>query len=576
MTDPAPWYNEPIVSPRDEPMPKEPPRDQVPTWMGPSWMNEPPVAPAQPVAPKETLRNVLTGPERYQLWPERFAREMFSTAQQVAAMPKQVYAGELDPRSEEVAKRAFDAAMLMGGGIRYAPGRGLTAAERAAVTSGEIGAPLPRAAITESPATQASLQASRFLPFVGRKIEERIAETAEQAGRRVEGVAGDLGRGDRAALGFNMRSAIDDVVEVNRTAINDAYSNVRSFIDPDRVLPAANTAKVYQEILAKRTAARQPEPGAGLEQIKNIVEQGVSFNGLIRAKSDLASKVDFLSAQAGFSNADRKLLGAAMKRDLHEITAGATLPGHLPVQAQLQLRNAESQAGRLINFNERLSQLTAGTGEELASTLLRAGRERGGDLQVLAQLRNALPREQFNQIAGSTIAELGTKPSTGMFDLNTFASNWARMSQGGKAVMFEPQHRRFLDDIANMGRQIETANKYLSSVRTGIGPAVTAGAVPGAALALGAGTLFPALVLGGTVASGYMMAAAMARPQTAAALARVARTAEAFGRSPNAATRAALGAAENATMHLLAEQPGMAPMRSSTGEQPLPYNPNFL
>lgn len=522
---------------------------------------------------------------RYQLFPERMAREIGQQAKDFFLAPSRALQGEfghptgdLDP---ELLKIQREGAMLWSptnpayrAGSRYgAPPQpagyggptvmhpfrsgapGSVPGEVAGVTAAELGAPLPRG-YTGNQGTQILTQAARAQPITGQIIEGKVAATRGAAADRLEGIAGELGEPGRVGLGTNMRSSLDDLVVSNKQTINDAYSDLRYLINPDQVFIPRHTQSAYERILRERMAARQQNPEAGLEQTGNMVREGISVNGLIRAKNDLAQTVDFLAQHAGMSAGDKKRLGDAMKRDLHEHVTHSVQPGVTREQALAAVRNAENVAAPLIEQNKQVADLIGSSAEGLGGALATAGREKSGNVALLAGLKRSLPADQFNQIAGQALHEMGFNTTANKFTLDQFATQWGKFSEQAKGVMFTPQHRKFLDDIAQLGRHMKEAEVAMNRSGTGRAGGLTAlAAGVGASIggAVWTGDLQFLLGLGASAASSYALAKAMARPEIAASAARFARHAIKYDRHPNMAAAGALRLAVNDYMRMMKE-----------------------
>jgi hypothetical protein len=508
----------------------------------------------------------LTGAtgERYQTWPERLVRGIGGAIASGVTLPRDVYQGQVNPESPEATGRVLDLATIstpinpayrLGSRFGAPPvSREPPPGQSAAVTAAELGAPLPRGVASDSRTVQAITQASRQMPFVGQQIEERTAATIGRAGEAVDELATSLGASDRASVGANLRTALDNVVTRNKDIIDESYAGVRGMINSKNVVIPENTRRVFDLIVARRMEAGQPNPISGLEQIENIVTKGVNFDGMIRAKSDLASTVDFLAAHGGFSNADKKQLGAAMSRDLGEIAARSARPGARPDQVVSSLRSAEAEASKIIESNKTVGKLLANKRDEgLATSVLNAAGERGGNLRLLGQLKRQLAPAEFEQIAGTVLGELGHNPAIGQFSLNKFATAWEKLSPRARELMFPKGHGRFLNDIAELGRHLKGGERYMNT--SGTGRAAMLGTLVGAAgtgaVAAVMGNYAPLLGLGATAAGGFILAKGLARPAVAASMARVARAALAYQKTPSVTTRTnLLLASKDATSNL--------------------------
>lgn len=208
------------------------------------------------------------------------------------------------------------------------------------------------------------------------------------------------------------------------------------------------------------------------------------------------------------------------------------------------LRQAEGKASDLIKQNLNIQEVLKNSrNESLVGTIIGASDAKRGDLIQLAQMRRTLPPEVFDQVAGTALSEMGHNTATGKFSLNQFATRWGQMNERAKAVMFpDKAHRSFLDQIANLGRQLRGGDQYANASQTGravaLGGMVNAVGGAGLAAMLGnPGALLPVL---GSIGGGYALGTMLARPAGAATVARWARAAQAYNRAPSTATRASL------------------------------------
>jgi hypothetical protein len=450
-------------------------------------------------------------------------------------LPRDAMRGELgDLGSPEAIKaavpRATDAATMLSpgsAGAKLARPAGLSPRmARAATTAEELGAPLPRGSVSESPVMQGITSAAQQLPIVGPKITEKIGHTIEKAGEHVTGLAEDLSGGvpDRATAGANLRPALKGAIDANNGRIDEVFKGVRGAINPDKVADLPRTRQVLDKIVADRTAAGASKPLAGLEDVENLASKGASFNGLQRARSDIGNSLDFGTANPGFNAGDLKKVYGAMSADMHNVVKDTVNPGTHPVVASAMLKAANGESSALIEGNKTLQRLlNNSTDEGLSGSVIRAAGDKGGNAKLLAQLRQQIPKEDFEQIAGLGLHELGHNPATGDFSLNKFSTGWDKMSPTAKNVLFaDPAHRKMLDDIAHLGSVLKETGSTANTSHTGA--AVLTGhlveKLGHGAASLVVGDVMPMLHALGTMAGGAFLGRALAKPATAASIAR--------------------------------------------------------
>jgi len=121
--------------------------------------------------------------------------------------------------------------------------------------------------------------------------------------------------------------------------------------------------------------------------------------------------------------------------------------------------------------------------------VIRSSQDKTGNVKMLAQLKQGMPKEDFEQISGQALAELGHNNSTSRFSLNQFATKWDKLGDRAKSVMFSPEHKTSLDDIAALGRHLKDADKFANTSNTAgaaaWGKLITSGAAAVAALSYG-------------------------------------------------------------------------------------------
>lgn len=476
----------------------------------------------------------------------------YDSAKDALTLPGDVYSGKVQPGSNEEIGRSLNAAAvfspgsaaLKGGesimGVPLSAKSEPSPALIAAKTADDLGAPLPIGLATDSKAVQAATKAAQQLPLVGPKIGEQAARTVNAAGEEVGNIASDLSGGvvDRASAGAMLRPSIKGVIENNNSRIDDAFSSLRDMLDQSQLNELPTTEKVFDQIVKERQAAGQGNPKAGLEAVDNLLNQGATFNGVQRARSDVGNSLSFGTANPGFNAGDLKRVYGAMSRDMEHVVSLSAKEGVEPQAAVAALRDANSTAAPIIEFNKKLQQLSGiGSDESLVGTLTKAAQDKTGNVKLLAQLRQSMPAEDFQQIAGTALSELGHSNATGKFSLNQFATKWDKLGDRAKSVLFSPEHQTSLDNIAALGRHLKDADKFANTSNTAgaaaWGKLIASGAAAAGALTYGDVSL---LIKGlGAAGTGLMFARQLAKPAGASVIAKWTRAAvlAEHGQSPS-------------------------------------------
>jgi hypothetical protein len=453
-------------------------------------------------------------------------------------LPRDVLEGKVAPMSPEGRARALNAASVMlpagefaGTGAQIARGaakpefKAATPGIKAAETAAGLDAPLPAGLVSDNRATQALTQASRSMPLVGAKIDERVGKTIENAGKAINEMAENLSGGvpDRATAGANLRPSLQGVINDNNGKIDQAYRALRHVIDPDAVSPVSRTGAALTGIMGERVAARMAKPESGLQDIIKLIKNGASFNGLQRARADVGKIIGLAenNPNPGFNVGDFKRIYAAMSGDMEgAVRANATV--HPDLAANV-LREANKVADTLIDRNKNMQTLLhpSMSNESMVGSVINAAREKGGNARLLAQLRQQMPKQDFEQIVGVALSEMGHNPATDKFSLEKFGTSWRNLGDTAKSVLFpDPAHRTALDGIAHLDKVLKESDKYINKSQTGRVDTLTKiiGGAGAAAGAIASGNI-PALLSGlAAGAGGYGLAKYLARPATASAL----------------------------------------------------------
>lgn len=463
-------------------------------------------------------------------------------AYDAVTLPGDVYSGKVAAGSPEELDRARSAALfltpgsaaLRGGegvaGVAMTPRSEVAPAITAAQTASDLGAPLPVGLATENKVAQAATKAAQQLPLVGPKIGEQAARTVQAAGNRVGDIADDLAGGvvDRASSGAMLRPSLKGVIESNNSRIDDAFSALRGMIDQEGGAELPTTEKIIKQIVSERQAAGHTNPNAGLQDVQNLVDKGATFDGLQRARSDIGNTLNFGEANPGFNAGDLKRVYGAMSRDMEHVVSQSAKEGIEPQAAVTALHDANSTAAPIIEFNKTLQRLSGiKSDESLVGSLTKAAQDKTGNVKLLAQLRQSMPKEDFEQIAGTALSELGHSNSTGKFSLNQFSTKWEGLGDRAKGVLFSPDHKAALDNIAALGRHLKDADKFANTSNTAgaaaWGKLIAGGAAAVGALAYGDVSL---LIKGlGAAGTGLAFARQLAKPAGASTIAKWTRAA---------------------------------------------------
>lgn len=489
--------------------------------------------------------------------------------------------GTIDPSTPEGALSGADAALTFSpasageklfGTAGREVARTLSPGERAAQTAADLGAPLPRGVTSNSPMVQATTAKLQELPLAGERIKSAVGDFQEAAGSRIGEIASEMGGGDRASAAATVQPSLKSVIDSNNDKIDGLYSMLRGVINPDQVSSLPRTQAVYNDIIRQRTAAKQANPTEGLSDTASLLRRpqapdygptvlrgvealndvpeagawGASFNGLQRARSDIGNSLNFGTANPGFNKGDLKRLYGAMSGDMEDVVRQNVRPGIDPDQASTFLRSANAGASTLIERNKTLQRLVNTSGESSLGTLLNASREKGGNLDLLRQLRGSMDPEEFSPIGGTLLGELGRNNATGEFSLPQFVTNWNKVSDGAKRTLFAPDHLANIEDIAQAGTHAKKA--LAAQTRGQSGSLLVMLDVAKDAALLGGDIASGGLGLGSAIGAGstaglYGLTRWLASPAKSASMAAWSRARYAYTSAPTTARQATLNIA---------------------------------
>ena len=373
-------------------------------------------------------------------------------------------AGESFSRGEtapEAAEHALTGGLIGGatGGVLHGalgprvPVPATTPGGRAAETFAAQGTPIGRGFTSDSKLIQGTTAKFRMAPFIGARLNKQLAKAAEKSGERLSDLSESLtgGATGRAAHDVIMRSALQDVIKSNNTRANAAYNGVRRMIDPNRAYQLPRTRAAVDKVIAERTAAGWKNPEQGLEQVSNIADRG-GFNGTHRARFETRNEENKLVPNPGYDAKDFNDITKAMTDDLRSIVH--TEGGQKALDA---FDKAETEFGPIAEQNKELHRILNARGEASIATLLKATKEIGGDIPLLAGLKAKMSPTDFQHIGGAVLGELGRRAPDEPFSFARFVTGYSKLSNQAKGILFSPSHRKDLDDLFGAGQHLGKA-----------------------------------------------------------------------------------------------------------------------
>lgn len=460
----------------------------------------------------------------------------------------------------------------IGGGV-FGAGGGLIAgaSKPGGVTSdqvvgalGRLGTQLPAGLATNNHAIQAITQALRQIPLVGTKIDDLVKGAATQLGQKSDELARTLAGGPAAnpkdfeAIGDAVKIGINKAMSERDNAANNAYTALRSnHIDATQpVKTPTEMVAPLSRIVNDRIAAGADEKSIPIKGMQDLVTlltrpEGATFEGLQRARTELSGAIKWDKQQGGgYYNADLKTARGVLTDAMESAVRTSAKDGVDPEAAVAAWKAADKLYGETIARNTAMRKFfgNATDGQTLDRILGWASNDpRRGNIAQLGQMRLEMGQQNFNAIAAYSIQRMGLDKKN-EFSPAIFLNNYSQMSEAAKNIMFGKggtQTRQFIDDISTISARLNSSAKFANHSNTA-GAAVVAEALNVAA----GGDPNPiealkdhmkAVGFGGGAAA--LLGIALAKPATAASMAKWARAYEIM----NSTGRAGLGALKVAT-----------------------------
>lgn len=416
-----------------------------------------------------------------------------------------------------------------------APGQEVAAA---ADRLSQSGAPvqIPRAVTTDSMPVQQAGVGTANIPVAGTPLVKAAEQAIEQVGTKADEVAqGFGGASPVASAGDTARSAIKDWITGESAArTNQLYDKAENLINPDIKTPLVNARGVAAEIEAERMAAHLPN-GKAVDTVISAVTDadGLTYQGIKTLRSKIGEAMNSGILPEGMSGADLKRIYSGLTDDLR--SAAHMGGGPKAVEA---FDRANRYYKLVSDRRESLAKIIGADGNAPAETVFgrleaMAGSSSRADISKLVQARKAAGADDWNEVASTVVSRLG-RDVEGNFSPQRFITAYGKLSDTGKQVLFRSTGKSdlavHLDDIATVSSRFKELQKFAN-------PSGTARNSLWATM--GAGAVAAPLTTLTTVLGGRMVAMALARPASAASIAKLAKAQQAVAVAPSASKVAA-------------------------------------
>lgn len=409
----------------------------------------------------------------------------------------------------------------IGGGVGYAGG---SLAQRLAGRGGGGGGGNPQGRATYQAAQEAGLvdETGRVLALpadVGGPMTRRFTAGAAQspfgagpviraADRVNEAAAGRLGQIANAegaplrqeALGELGQTAAQGYIDRTGAQARRAYDAARRYAGDTRIQGQRAVSNIDTQLADLAATSNTDAPLiAGLQRLRSDLVDGEGASNLtIDAIRRLRTSTRAEAVADGLRGTDYNRRAGQVLDALSEDIASQLSPG-----AAMRFRNADrAYAERLNTIDDVMTQVIGRQGdrsaEAVANRLIQLGR---GDSARLRSFLNAVEPEEAGIIRGSLIQEMGRASSGGQnaagdaFSLQSFLTNWDKMPNRTRDLLFRGEHRQAIEALARYAEGARGARAYANTSNTA-GASNAAGVARSAASGtLAVGTLGASAVL---------------------------------------------------------------------------------
>ena len=430
---------------------------------------------------------------------------------------------------------ASSAGRLLGTGMA-APRMSVSQAAPAAVTAAErIGVDLPKGIATDSPLTAFTAQVAARAPGGGplmKAIEESRDALKGAIGRAAE-MAG--GATDAAVAGDNYAKAIETSFKPSvKSGVSAAYDNLSQLVDPNKLTPLQETKNVTAGIIGRRAESFIDGQGKAVDAVAEATRQpnGLTFDGIKGLRTHIGEMLNSGVFPEGMSEHELRGIYKGLSQDLKSAAMNAGGP-----RAVAALERANELNKQVADWKEGIKKVLgpeSRSGEGIAGAIIRAASSgASADIETLAKARSAVPKEVWQDIASTAISKLGTARN-GEWTPAAFATDFRKLSDRGKLLLFRSVGSGdvlpFLNDIAEVSQKFVDRGKLANTSGTAGHNALYA---TGGAIAAGVshGSWVEPLTAIGGIAGINGIARLLARPATAASVARWSRIYNTFAQS---------------------------------------------
>lgn len=421
---------------------------------------------------------------------------------------------------------------------------GPTPQQEALEAAARRGVEIPRGA-SDNFAVRATAGALKEIPLVGSPLVKAGREAYGKIERGVGGVSDELGGGSVEQAGGALRDDINDWVKtVSKAEGDEIYASVRKMVKNERA-PLQRTGVLIRN-LDKEAAESFIDPPAVLNKVRDAANaaEGLTYSGMSRLRSEIGQMLSGeITPEGGMSKPALKRLYGSLSEDMAFLAKTAA---GKKGEAAWQTANTtfrDTIAARRTALLKIVGKKGDATPADVVATLVSmAGSKRGADISRLMLAKKTAGKEAWDALGATVIDNMGA--SKDGWSLAKFRTDYSKLNENAKGVLFNQEHKAALDDYFKIGGPFEALERLGNPSGSGRTGSIVGGIVGGV-------VNFPVLLK--SAAGSYIMARILARPMGVKSLSRYVRAAEQHTKAPTPATAQVLAQTERGLQKALEE-----------------------
>lgn len=357
----------------------------------------------------------------------------------------------------------------------------------------------------------------------------KIVDKAKAAKDRIAGSVGNTG--DNAATGQSAQKGMEAWERQTEGRGGQLFDAIP--IKADTPLDLASAKQTLSEI--NGALSSNPQLASLVRDPKLVAYQKALESGPLswadtKAFRSYIGKIigkPGLTSDGASDDAMRALYGS-LSQDMERAAAA-----HSPEAAKAFSRANQYWRGRQSRIDDVMSKIVGKdrnlSAEQTTAQLERWAGAKGGDFNKLSRAVRSLPEDEANNVRAYFIDRMGMAKAGGqdsnaeVFSPDVWVTNWNSLSPRAKAVLFQGEHRKALDDLATVFSGMKASRTFSNTSGTGY----SVWGATNAAMATANPVAF-ALSAIGQVGSGVLLGSP-----------RIARWLVALGKKPNASAQLA-------------------------------------